>query len=216
MPVTIKSILYPLTLKGAKYPFPLVTYVAISTPVTKAVSLMDVDMSTVGKNPPTLPGDTNVWAANTDGRKLSIGYDIHFYYRDFDDSTVNNNLTHELTKWMVLHPIAAATSLIVLVSSLLAPALGFVYVNISLVLAILITTKTFIIDCILWTTFRNNFHGLGVKTRYGNGFWMTLASLILLIMAAALSFGSKGGYRRAHPVNVLPVTHSPREEAEEA
>ncbi|KAH8831883.1 hypothetical protein DL96DRAFT_1589306 [Flagelloscypha sp. PMI_526] len=173
---TFRRIVEPLPLKDARYPFPvfssvltftatiLLCFVALSTPWTKSVTLMDYDYNSL---PPYFSPDMiregadwyegfGCFGYTSRGSEYSLGYEIHFRIPNFDDSKVNNALTRRLTKALILHPLAALLALTTFYTSLTTPVFSLRWTNIFLASATSVTLVTFTIDVVLWTTFRNN------------------------------------------------------------
>nr|GAT57672.1 predicted protein [Mycena chlorophos] len=148
----------------------LLTFVSVSTPVWSKIFFLRSDSVAFG-----------VWGSS--GSHVSVGYRFDAVH-DFDDRTLNTPLFHNLTRALVLHPIAAGFSALALLSSLLvynrtASAAAVFFSALGAVLSLL----AFLFDMVLFGVAHDAFRKQNIGSQYGNACWMTLAGFISLSCA---------------------------------
>lgn len=132
----------------------------------------------------------------------SLGYDL-----TLDPIGVNYSYTstvlHNLTKAMILHPIAGALALLAMfwgfLGVMLASRVCTILMALTAFIALLASLIVFAFDLALWIIIRNKFNknGEGASASLGNANWLTVgacAALILGTCTAAL--GSCGRFAR--------------------
>jgi len=128
------------------------------------------------------------------GSKTQIGY-------NFSDDRLNTGILHNLTKTLILHPIAAGLAGMAVLFGLCGAAArhraGTVFMTLLAGLAALITLVAWVIDMVLFGIARHRFRDDGVPAQYGNANWLTLGALVALLLGFCASacgvFGRYGG-----------------------
>ncbi|KAF4598035.1 hypothetical protein EYR38_006429 [Pleurotus pulmonarius] len=126
------------------------------------------------------------------GSDVGIGYDL--------PTGVDSTVLRNLTKILILHPIAAGLAGLAFLFGLCGAAysrFGTIMMTLLSGLATIITLLIWIIDMVLFGIARNRFRNQGATAQYGNANWLTLGALVALILGFCVSVcGSFGRYRR--------------------
>lgn len=118
------------------------------------------------------------------------GYTVHLL-------SASNNITigSGATRGLAVHPVAAGVTFIALLCSFSSHATLILVASLLSFLAALLTLIAFAIDVALYVIVRdrvNNIDNVDVRSVAAPGFWMTLASLILLLFAGCtVCFGRR-------------------------
>jgi len=168
----------------------LLIFVSISAPVWERISFLDV----------TTGGRTiHFGVFGYTGSPRSVGYFFDPTVLGLDNTNLNNDVIHNLTFVLILHPIAAALSALAVIFGLCGAAysrLGTIFMSLSAALATLVTLVAWVIDMVLWGIARNRIRSSGSSAQYGNANWLTLGALIALILGfCAGTLGVCGRYR---------------------
>jgi len=136
------------------------------------------------------------------GSSTHIGYTFNSAVLGFDTTNINTDTLHNLTRTLILHPIAAGLSGLAVIFGLCGAAYhraGTILMALCAGLAFLITLLAWVIDMSLWGIVRNrirNTLGTHAAAQYGNANWITLGALIALALSFCLgACGSLGRYR---------------------
>jgi hypothetical protein len=123
------------------------------------------------------------------------------------DNRLNSGVIHNLTKTLILHPIAAGLSGLAVLFGLCGVGYhrsGTVLMSLSALLAFLVTLVIWVIDMVLWGIARSRIRdaaGSDGAAQYGNANWLTLGALVALALAFCTGVcGSFGRYRRGSKV----------------
>ncbi|KAI9466599.1 hypothetical protein BJY52DRAFT_1233042 [Lactarius psammicola] len=137
-------------------------------------------------------------------RSSGHGYTVHLL-------SASNNITigPGATRGLAVHPVAAGVTFIALLCSFSSHFTLVLMASLLSFLAAFLTLVAFAIDIALYVIVRdrvNNLDNVGVRSVAAPGFWMTLASLILLLLAGcSVCFGRRhsrmsGAIDYDHPV----------------
>ncbi|KAN0140132.1 Actin cortical patch SUR7/pH-response regulator PalI [Lactarius tabidus] len=123
-------------------------------------------------------------------RSSGHGYTVHLL-------SASNNITigPGATRGLAVHPVAAGVTFIALLCSFSSHFTLVLIASLLSFLAAILTLIAFAIDISLYVIVRdrvNNLDNVGVRSIAGPGLWMTLASLLLLLLAGgAVCFGRR-------------------------
>jgi len=165
----------------------LLVIVCVSVPVWDEISFLNVG---VGAN------QVRYGVFGYTGSKVGIGYE----FLGSSNESINNGTVHNLTKVLILHPIAAGLSGIAFLFGLCGLGhlrVGTVFMTLFSALAALITLAIFVIDLALFGVTRNRYRGEGIPAQYGIANWLTAGALAALLLAFIASCcGVFGRYRK--------------------
>lgn len=179
--------------------FVLLVVVSLSVPVWDAVYYLKVNAA-----------GTEARLGNwgycllSNGRKTCsssrLGYDADDIVGLFSDGgDISNSIIKGLTYALILHPIAAGITLFALIISLTTNWCLDICGSLFAFFAFLVTLVAFIVDSVLFVTARtriNNDIG-GSPASLSNAYWITLAALVSLLLAAfTVCCGSMTARRR--------------------
>ncbi|TFK44197.1 pali-domain-containing protein [Crucibulum laeve] len=163
----------------------LLIFVSVSAPTWDKISFLNV--GSVGAQQMRY----GVFGFTGSGR--SIGY-------DFSDPRANTTVMHNLTKTLILHPIAAGLSGLAFLFGLCGASYhraGTILMTLLAGLATLATLLAWVIDMVLFGITRNRYRGDNIPAQYGNANWLTLGALVALMLGfCASACGVFGRYRR--------------------
>ncbi|KAF5351853.1 hypothetical protein D9756_007729 [Leucocoprinus leucothites] len=168
----------------------LLIFVSVSSPTWEKISFLNVG---VGSN------QVHYGVFGFTGSQRAIGY-------EFGNDRLNTTILQNLTKTLILHPIAAGLSGIAFLFGLCGTAartrVGTVFMTLTAGLAALTTLVAWIIDMVLFGIARTRFRDEGLPAQYGNANWLTLGALIALLLGFCASacgvFGRYGKRRNAY------------------
>ncbi|KAF8329303.1 pali-domain-containing protein [Amanita rubescens] len=168
----------------------LLVFASVSSPTWEKISFLDVSSRS---------RTTHFGVFGYTGSKASIGY--HFNVpRNFDSSQLESTVIYNLTKTLILHPIAAGLAGIAFLFGLCGMAhqrSGTVFMTLVTGLAAITTLVAWIIDMSLFGVARTQFRNQGYSAQYGNANWLTLGALIALLLGfVASTVGIFGRYKR--------------------
>ncbi|KAG6844616.1 hypothetical protein H0H87_005473 [Tephrocybe sp. NHM501043] len=130
------------------------------------------------------------------GSTVGIGYD----FPNLGDDELNTTIIRNLTKTLILHPIAAGLAGLAFLFGLCGAAyhrVGTIFMSLLAGLATLVTLVAFVLDMALFGITRNRIRNAGFDAQYGNANWLTLGALVALLMGfCASACGVFGRYRR--------------------
>ncbi|KAF4620677.1 hypothetical protein D9613_000213 [Agrocybe pediades] len=131
------------------------------------------------------------------GSSTNVGY-------HFTNNHLNSTILHNLTKTLILHPIAAGLAGLAFFFGLCGAAYhraGTIIMTLLSGLALLTTFVVWVIDMILFGIARQRYRNDGMRAQYGNGNWLTLGALVALLLGFCFSAcGIFGHYRRRRDV----------------
>jgi hypothetical protein len=111
---------------------------------------------------------------------------------------------HNLTRTLILHPIAAALSGLAFLFGLCGMSYhrsGTVMMTLLSCLALLVTFIAWVIDMVLFGIARNRYRDAGTSAQYGNANWLTLGAFVALLLGfCTAACGVFGRYRRRRDV----------------
>lgn len=168
----------------------LLIIVSVSVPVWDQISFLNVQSA---------GGDIIRYGCfGYTGSKTTIGYD--FVGANLNNTPINSFAVHNLTKALILHPIAAGLSGLAFLFGLCGAAshrTGTVFMTLLSGLALVVTLVIFIIDLSLFGITRNRFRVLGYAAQYGNANWLVIGAVGALLFAFMSSCcGVFGRYRK--------------------
>ncbi|KAF8971176.1 hypothetical protein BDZ97DRAFT_1651645 [Flammula alnicola] len=167
----------------------LLLFVSISVPTWSKVSLLNIGHSG--------PNQLKYGVFGFTGSSPSVGY-------FFTNPHVNSTILHNLTKTLILHPIAAGLSGFAFFFGIfgLFRRFGTVMMTLLAGLAMLTTFVVWVIDMILFGIARQRYRDDGQRAQYGNANWLTLGALVALLLGFCTSAcGIFGHYRRRRDVS---------------
>ncbi|RDB16913.1 hypothetical protein Hypma_002403 [Hypsizygus marmoreus] len=130
------------------------------------------------------------------GSDISIGYD----FLETGSTNLNTSVIHNLTKALILHPIACGLAGLAFLFGLCGARyhrVGTIFMTLLSSLAALACLVAFVLDMVLFGITRNRLRDAGVPASYGNANWLTLGALIALLLGfCASACGSFGRYRK--------------------
>lgn len=134
------------------------------------------------------------------GTGRSIGYTFDPTILGFNNTRLNDATIHNLTKILILHPIAAGLSGLAVLFGLCGAGYhraGTVFMALVSALATIATILAWVVDMVLFGIARTQFRDQGWAAQYGNATWMTLAAAVALLIGFCTSAcGVFGHYRR--------------------
>jgi hypothetical protein len=167
----------------------LLLFVSISVPTWSKVSFLNIGESG--------PNQLKYGVFGSTGSSPSVGY-------YFTIPRMNSGVLHNLTKTLILHPIAcglAGFAFFFGIGGSVKYRNGTVVMTLLAVLALLTTFVAWVIDMTLFGIGRQRYRNTGVKAQYGNANWLTLGALVALVLALCTSAcGVFGQYRRKRDI----------------
>jgi hypothetical protein len=167
----------------------LLVFASVSAPTWNSISFLNV-----GGGPQIRYG-----IFGYTGSEISIGY-YFIAPAAFDDGAINTTFIHNLTKTLILHPIAAALSGFAVLFGICGASYhrtGTVFMALCAFIATVVTFVTWIIDMVLFGIVRDRFRDQSVPAQFGNANWLTLGALVALLLSACTGVcGAFGSYRR--------------------
>ncbi|KXN90817.1 hypothetical protein AN958_03471 [Leucoagaricus sp. SymC.cos] len=165
----------------------LLVFVSVSAPTWESISFLNAGVGS---------SQIHYGVFGFTGSKHTIGY-------EFSDDRLNTVILHNLTRTLILHPIAAGLSAIAFLFGLGGAAartrVGTVFMTLTAGLAALATLVAWVIDMVLFGTARNRFREDNIPAQYGNANWLTLGALVALLLgfcASACGVFGRYGKRR--------------------
>ncbi|KZT71041.1 pali-domain-containing protein [Daedalea quercina L-15889] len=165
----------------------LLIFASVSAPTWNAVRFLTttVDGST-----------TNFGVFGYTGSTTHVGW---YFPSGVADSTLNNDLFHNLTGALILVPIAAGLSGVAFLFGLCGAAyhrVGTVFMTLVSALAFLVTLVVWVIEMALFGVARDHVRNSGGVADYENANWLVLGALVALFLAFFASLcGTFGSYR---------------------
>lgn len=123
---------------------------------------------------------------------------------------ISSAVIHGLTYALILHPIAAAITLIAIIVSLTNNIVLDVIGSLVSFFAFLVCLVALIIDSVLFVTARHRINDAvpGSPASLGSAFWMVIAATILLLLAAfTVCFGSARARRERRDRRALDTAY---------
>jgi len=167
----------------------LLLFVSISVPTWSKVSFLNIGESG--------PHQLKYGVFGSTGSSPSVGY-------YFTNPHMNSKVLHNLTKTLILHPIAAGLAGFGFFFGIAGSAnyrIGTIIMTLLAGLAMLTTFVAWVIDMILFGIGRQRYRDAGEKAQYGNANWLTLGALVALLLSfCASACGVFGRYRRKRDI----------------
>lgn len=105
---------------------------------------------------------------------------------------MNSSLLHNLSKTLILHPIAGGLSFLAFVFGLIGVACASraatIFMAILSFFGALAGLVVFVIDMVLWNVLKNRLLDAGYQAKLGNANWLTVAAVAAMILAMCASF----------------------------
>lgn len=164
----------------------LLIIVSVSTPIWNSVyflrSFSGGDVLKLGNWGACIEGAQTVCTS----RRLGYDYDDLVRAVAGQDALgdVSGTITKGLTYALILHPIAAAFSLVAFLLAVCPNIVTHILGSIVAFLATLITLVVFAIDLALFIVARNRINDNGGDARLGNAVWLVLGALVALLIAS--------------------------------
>ncbi|GFZ44487.1 hypothetical protein JCM24511_02209 [Saitozyma sp. JCM 24511] len=172
----------------------LLVVASISAPVVDHISFLNIynggQESTFG----VFGYCTNVQSGTCSPRGL--GYDIATASNAMTNYTyVNNSLTN-LTKALVLHPVAAGIAFLSFLIALCSDHVGFLFASLIAFVAFLVSLVAMIIDFVMFGIIRHEINSnTSASASFSTAIWLTLAATVVLFFASFIvcfeCFGSR-------------------------
>ncbi|KAG6828812.1 hypothetical protein H0H92_006694 [Tricholoma furcatifolium] len=165
----------------------LLVFVSVSVPTWDKISFLNVGVGV---------DQVRYGVFGYTGSTVGIGYN----FVQVGENTINTTVIHNLTKALILHPIAAGLAGLAFLFGLCGAAyhrIGTIFMSLLAGLATLVTLVAFVLDMALFGITRNRIRDAGVSAQYGNANWLTLGALVALLLGfCASACGVFGRYRR--------------------
>ncbi|KAJ8088382.1 hypothetical protein PM082_022455 [Marasmius tenuissimus] len=117
-----------------------------------------------------------------------------------DGSVIDSDRIENLSKALIIHPIAAGFGGLTVLFGLCGTAYhrsGTIMMTISAVIAALLALVAWVIDMVLFGAFFAQFRDADIPTKWGNAPWLSLGATVAFIIAAVMSCcGIFGSYRK--------------------
>jgi len=164
----------------------LLVFVCVSSPTWEKISFLDVG---------TGNSMTHYGVFGHTGTKVSLGYTFLGTNNNLNTKVINN-----LTKTLILHPIAAGLAGLSVLFGLCGASYhraGTIIMTLFASLATIITFVAWVIDMVLFGIARNKYRDQNTPAQYGNACWLTLGALVALLLGFCVgACGVFGRYRR--------------------
>ncbi|PCH43739.1 pali-domain-containing protein [Wolfiporia cocos MD-104 SS10] len=170
----------------------LLIFASVSAPTWNAISFLDT----------TVDGTTTHFGVfGYTGSQTHVGW---YFPSGVADSELNDGLFHNLTRALILVPIAAGLAGVAWLFGLCGAAYhraGTVFMTLVSALAFLVTLVVWIIEMALFGIARDHVRRRGGYAEYANANWLVLGALVALFLAFFASLcGSFGSYRARRAV----------------
>ncbi|PFH53729.1 hypothetical protein AMATHDRAFT_45196 [Amanita thiersii Skay4041] len=170
----------------------LLIFVSVSPPTWDSISFLDVTQRN--------GNEVHYGVFGYTGSKTTIGYQFNVPGFNMEDSRLSSDVILNLTKTLILHPIAAGLSGLAFFFGLCGLSYhrsGTVFMALLSGLAALTTLVAWVLDMTLFSIARNQFRDQGFSAQYGNALWITLGALVALLVGfCAATIGIFGRYRK--------------------
>ncbi|KAG7452924.1 pali-domain-containing protein [Guyanagaster necrorhizus] len=167
----------------------LLVFVSVSVPTWNSIYFLQVGVGS---------SVTRFGVFGYTGSSTGIGY--NFTTAGFNSSSLDTNIIYNLTKTLILHPIAAGLAGLAFLFGLYGAGYhraGTVLMSLLAALATLVTLVAWVIDMVLFGIARSHFHDQAIYAQYGNACWLTLGALVALLLGfCASACGVFGSYRK--------------------
>ncbi|KAJ7647359.1 pali-domain-containing protein [Roridomyces roridus] len=134
------------------------------------------------------------------GTRVGIGYRFNSSALAFDDHNLNTPVVLNLTKTLILHPVAAGLAGLASFFGLCGLTYyhgGTVVMVLLAALATVVCLLAFVLDLVLFGIARNSFRSQGISAQYDNACWLTLAALVALLLGfSTASYGVFARYKK--------------------
>ncbi|KIK63785.1 hypothetical protein GYMLUDRAFT_40862 [Collybiopsis luxurians FD-317 M1] len=169
----------------------LLIFVSVSAPTWEKISFLNVG---------TGSAQVHYGVFGFTGSQTHIGYDLNPSVLGFDSTKLNTEVIHNLTKTLILYPIAAGLSGLGMLFGLCGAAYhrsGTVLMLLATALALIVTLVVWVLEMVLFGIARDRFRDQGVPAQFGNANWLGLGALVALALGVLASCcGVFGRYRR--------------------
>ncbi|KAF7376120.1 Pali-domain-containing protein [Mycena sanguinolenta] len=119
------------------------------------------------------------------GNHARIGYRFNPSSLNFNDHALHTPVFLNLTKTLILHPIAAGMSGLAFfcgLSGIFGYRAGTAFMALLAALATIVSLMAFLFDMVLFGIVRRQFREQGISSQYGNACWLTLAALVAILL----------------------------------
>ncbi|THV08062.1 pali-domain-containing protein [Dendrothele bispora CBS 962.96] len=168
----------------------LLVFVCVSAPTWEKISFLDVG---TGSN------TVHYGVFGFTGSGTHIGYEF-VDPSSLGNTQLNTRIIHNLTKALILHPIAAGLAGLATLFGLCGAGYhraGTVIMTLLAALATIVTLVAWVLSMALFGIARNRFRDQNIPAQFGNANWLELGALVaLLIGTCASGCGVFGRYRR--------------------
>ncbi|KAJ6593875.1 pali-domain-containing protein [Mycena capillaripes] len=171
----------------------LLTFVSVSAPTWDKVSFLDAGS-----------GSTTVrfGVFGYTGTHVSVGYRFNPNSLQFNDKNLNTPVFLNLTRTLILHPIAAGLAGSAFLSGLSGLSChrgGTVIMVLLAAFTTVISLMSFLFDMVLFGIARRQFRDQGIPSQYGNACWLTLGALVAIFLGFSTAAGGMfARYKKPH------------------
>ncbi|KAJ7497269.1 pali-domain-containing protein [Mycena latifolia] len=154
----------------------LLTFVSVSSPTWDKISFLNAGSGSA---------ISHFGVFGSTGTHISVGYRFNSGSLKFNDSSFNTPVIANLTRTLILHPIAAGMAGLAFlfgVCGVVFHRAGTVIMVLLAALATVVCLMAFLFDMVLFGIARNNFRGQGIQSHLGNACWLTLSALVALLL----------------------------------
>ncbi|KAJ6586896.1 pali-domain-containing protein [Mycena vulgaris] len=173
----------------------LLTLVSVSTPTWDKISFLDAGSGNA---------ITRFGVFGSTGTHISVGYRFNPSALKF--KSLNTPVIANLTKALILHPIAAGMAGLAFFSGICGAAFhraGTVVMVLLAALATVVCLLAFLFDMVLFGIARNSFRSQGITSQYGNACWLTLVALVTLLLGfSTAACGVLARYKKRNKVTL--------------
>ncbi|KAJ7901801.1 pali-domain-containing protein [Mycena olivaceomarginata] len=166
----------------------LLTFVSVSAPTWDKISFLNA-----GSGSATV----RFGVFGYTGTHARIGYRFNPSSLNFNDHVLHTPVFLNLTKTLILHPIAAGISGLAFFSGLcgaLYHRAGTAVMALLAALATIMSLLAFLFDMVLFGIARRQFREQGIPSQYGSASWLTLGAAVAILLGfstAASTFFSR-------------------------
>lgn len=153
----------------------LLTFVSVSAPTWDKISFLNA-----GSGSATVRFGVFGYTAT----HATIGYRFNPSTLNFSDHALHTPVFLNLTRTLILHPIAAGISGLAFFCGLCGVSChraGTAVMALLAALATVITLMAFLFDMVLFGIARRQFREQGIPSQYGNACWLTLGAFVAIL-----------------------------------
>ncbi|KAJ6475340.1 pali-domain-containing protein [Mycena vitilis] len=169
----------------------LLTFVSVSAPTWNKISFLDAGLGSA---------TVHFGVFGYTGTHASVGYRFNPTSLKFNDKNLNTPVILNLTRTLLLHPLAAGMASLAFscgLGGIISHRSGTVLMVLLAAFATVICLMAFLFDMVLFGIARGQFRDQGIPSQYGNACWLTLAALVAIFLGfSATACGMLAGYKK--------------------